>query len=233
MSYEVLSSELYEDSDEKRSIRSKRKGPKKDKFKISPFYIHLGLVLLFLIFLFFLFTYDFSFDFGSDEGVESSGNFIIVGDMQFFNISYVGNLSLISTAFVLDTQSGKFTEGSKDFEISGFNGKIFHENKSIVIEGIADKIQFGSSSLNVNGGTFSLKSYKKTGFDVEYDNLSLYFDKGSFRMDKNLKFEFINGSVDFSKVNVSVNYDGAFTFSGKSDLVELNAPSQGVLIKYS
>lgn len=233
MGYDILTDDLYEENSEKPKPKKhrgeKKMSGKKIELSINPFYIHLSIIIVVLLILFLFFMGDFSFDLGEED---KKGHVSIVGDLSSLYKNYSGNIELFASEFILETRTGKFTEGGKDFDIENFNGSISYENKSVVFEGIADKIIFGNSNLNLQGENFSLHATKKTRVTLYFDSLNLGFKEGNIKLDSSLNYDFIDSNINISGMNTTITYDGSFTFVGKPDYLVLNAPKDYLQIKF-
>lgn len=228
MAYKVMSDELYEKSSD-----SSKKGPKKDskkKININPLYIHIGILVIILLSLILFFSSSISFDFSKDE-VEIV---TLVGNLEQFNKTYQGNISIYSKQSILETTNAKIDESSKDFYIDGFVGTIsLADNISMVIEGVAQKIDYGKNTLNLKGSHFKLQSFKKTNVALLFENLDLKFIDGRIKVADALNYEFENSTIILNNYNTTLSYDGMFSFSGPVDGFTLkNSNSNNIQITY-
>ena len=206
-------------------------GSKKGKFgifNISPFYIHLFLVVVLFIGLIMIFMSDFSFDL--EENMDS--RIVLIGDLEEFERNYSGNLEVFSSRYNLETEIGSFEDNSKSFEIENFSGKMMYVNNSIIFSGVATKIKFGGSLLNLDGGFFKLFSTKKTTVSVTYDELLLNFENGRIKLGETFNYELIGSEVKLLDFNNSMTYDGTFSFVGISNSFNVYSKSQGLNITY-
>lgn len=222
MGYEVVSDDLYDKgkNHDKKSPKKDSKGTKKVSF--NPLYIHITILVIILIAVILYFFSNFSFNFSNNE-IE---NINIVGDLDKFNKSYQGDIELYSKQFILETNIGKFDEGSKYFKILGFSGIITKsDNFSIIIKGVAEKIEYGKSVLTLNGKSFKLESFKKTNINLYFKELELNFKEGRIKVGNSLNYEFENSSIILNNYNTTLNYDGMFSFSGPTDKFILKNPT--------
>ena len=224
MGYDVLSSDLFDDSKKKPSKKKKESAG----FAIKPIYIHIGLIIIIILGLLYFFIGDI--DFGGDS--KKVGELKIVGDIKSFNETYLGDLNLYSASFILETGSGIFEESSKDVLIENFNGRILYDNNSIVLSGNCDSIEYGKNKLTIKSGNFTLTSKKKTRINIFMDNLTLDFIEGNLKLDDMLSHDFEDSIVDFKNFNLTMTYDGTFTFLGYTDSFVVISPDNGLKISY-
>ena len=134
--------------------------------------------------------------------------------------------------FTLETPDGMFDGEGTNFEIENFAGNLALNNNSFLFTGSASTISFGKNKLLLNGKTFTLTSTKKTTVDLFFSELSLIFNKGRVKLSDDLNYEFTNTTVLAKDFNVSVSYDGTFSFTGPTKSFSLSNPSQGLEINY-
>ena len=223
MGYEVLSDDLYEDKDF--NEKPKKKGHKKSKetsekssFQFNPMYLHITILILVLIGIIYFFTSDFSL---STKDVQDK-QVTIVGDISNFEKNFSGDIELYSTEFKLETTTSNFDDAAKDFFIKGFNGTIYLKNNSIILNGIAEKIDFGKNLIKLQNTRFLLESKKKTNLNLFFDEISLNVSEGRIILGDTLNYEFINSRIDLLNYNASVSYDGVFSFIGTTSKFNLN-----------
>ena len=223
MSYDILSDDLFDEDKKVRPQNRRSKGP-----RIKPFYIHLGIVIIVLFLLFYFLLSDVSLDFGKKD----EGTLTLIGQLESFNESYSGNLELYSSKFIIETSSGDFDEIAKDINIENFSGIIYYHNTSIKVEGTAHKIKFGKNSLNINGDIFQLESTKKTEIDLLFDTLNLNFTSGTAKLDRTLTYDFKDSLITMYSTNLTMIYDGTFSFDGISKNFTINSPQSNLLITH-
>ena len=231
MSYEILKDDVKHKSSSGGSKGDKKKKNfLKDKLKIKPMYIHIIVIIIVLILLGIYIFNNFDFKFkDSKDGEELT---TIVGKLKQFNETYRGNLNIYSSEFMLKTPSGKFNAESKDIAIKNFSGNILHKNHSIILDGIADKIEFGANQLNLDGGSFVLNSTKKTTMDLYFNNLNLNYEKGRIKLNDDLNYQFANSTIMLQNYNFSFSYDGTFSFQGKTGNFKLLTSNPHITISY-
>jgi len=156
----------------------------------------------------------------------------MVGQLENFNLNYSGNLNLYSGEFFLKTKQGEFNSESLDIEIIDFNGSIFFENRSIVLEGNSNLINFGKNNIILAGEEFRLISIKKTNLDLYFDEVKLDFDEGVIKLGSQLNHEFENTSITLNNFNSSFAYDGTFSITGICDNLILETSKPKLKIYY-
>ena len=215
MSYEILSDDIKSSS--AKSYSDKKKKGKKPKF--NPMYIHIAIIALIIILLGIYLLSNIEFEFKDSKKPQEL--ITIIGTLQHFNETYNDTIEIYSSQFTLETKNSKFDVRSEDIEIEDFNGLISLQNKSIIFQGTANKIEYGSNELNLNGEKFILNSTKKTKIDLQFNNLKLDFKNGRIKLDSELNYEFGNSTIILRNSNFSMNYDGTFSFTGHTDNLTL------------
>lgn len=233
MGYEILADDLFDDNKKKKPKKDKtssksEKGSK--KIDINPLYIHIGIILVILLLLFFLFSDSINFTFKTDDKKDI---IVLVGDLNSFNKNYSGDLEIYVSNSELRTVNSVLELKSTDLEIKNFQGNVYlDKNKSIILDGNADKIIYGKNILNLENSKFQLTSYDKTNAKLYFDILDLDFKEGMIKLNEKLNYEFLNSSISLKNYNMSFNYDGTFTFSGESSEFTLDTKNPNLIVTY-
>ncbi len=204
------------------------RGPLGFLSNINPFYIHLMFIIIIIILLFLFFSPNSAKN--NDDKLTNDVSF--VGEVIDFNISYLGNLTLHSSHFSLETSKVKLNETNKNFLINNFNGNIYYKDDSIFASGTADRIKYGENIINLDGDSFVLNSDKKVTFDMYFDNLNITFNKGRIKMSDSLNYELDNSTINVLNFNASVSYDSIFSFSGNTDYFKVETKNKGITILF-
>ena len=193
-------------------------GNSKTKKKINPLFIHIGFLLLLLLVIVVFLLADFSF-FSEDD---SRPILKIVGSQENFSLEYQGDLLIDTNEYSLRTQTGLFDGNSQQFSVKNFSGTISLEDKSIFFEGVGQNISFGKNKIQLDGGIFVLNSSQKTTLSFLLDSLSMNFTSGTFKFDESLTYDFEEAQIDMVQANMSMVYDGIFSFKGYVDSFTFN-----------
>lgn len=223
-----MSDELYDKSESSKKKDSKKGS--KNKIQINPIYIHIGLILLIILLLFYFFS-DFSFNFSNND--EKIQIITLVGNLKQFNKTYSGDLDIYSKQFILQTTNAKYNENSKDIKIKGFNGTIaLSDNMSLILKGVAEKIEYGKNNIEIKGTKFEFESFKKTSINLLFKELNLNFEDGRIKVGEDLNYEFENSSINLNNYNATLSYDGMFSFSGPLETFNLKNLNNNIQISY-
>lgn len=233
MAYEVLSDDLYE-SDSKPSPKRKRTHENTSResgsSSFNPIYLHIAVIVIIILGLFFYFSEDFNFNFKDEPKKTTLG---VIGNLDNFSYKFEAeNFNLHSSEFILEAQDGVFSDKGMDFKISNFSGVLYLENKTLIVEGVAQRLEYDRNVFQLKGKPFKLVSSKKTTTDIYFDTISLNFTTGRIKLDENLNYDFTNSSIVLKKFNTSMSYDGTFSFTGHLDEFAFSSPNQHLNILY-
>jgi hypothetical protein len=238
MGYDILSDDLFDESDSKKATKKSKKdsksgggGKKFPPFSLSPMVIHIALIVILLLVILFLLFSNFSFDMGGEEKKEKD-SLTFLGKLSGLTENYSGDLSLSSSEFVLNTPNARFKETKKEVSIESFNGTIGFENESIVFKGEAEIIEFGSNTFRLEGDSFELLSKGKTTLNLFFENITLDFSDGTFLINDHLRHEFSESKATLENYNFSLSYDGTFSISGTAEHAEISSPEEQVSVTY-
>ncbi len=231
MGYDVLSDDLYEDSPAKKKPRraAARSSGQEDSEGFNYKYIHIAVVVLLLLLLLFFLLKNITFSFNGEEPIEKIS---IIGDLNTFDKKYVGDLSLYSSEFFLKTPDGNFNSQATQIDISNFSGNIFLENRSIMVKGTGNEINYGNNVVKLNGRDFTLRSVKKTKLNLYFENISLDMGEGLIKISDQLNHEFENATIDIKNFNSSFTYDGTFSIAGECKELKLKTTKPKLTIVY-
>lgn len=188
-------------------------GNSKSKKKLNPLFIHIGFLLLLLLIVVVFLLADFSFL--SDEN--SRPVLKIVGSQENFSLDYQGDLLIDTNQYSLRTQTGLFDGNSQQFAVENFSGSITLHGESMFFEGVAQNISFGKNKIQLDGGIFVLNSSQKTTLSFFLNTLDLNFTTGTLKFDESLTYDFEEATIDMTKANMTMVYDGIFSFKGYVD----------------
>lgn len=228
MAYDILSDDVLDDSSNKRSSKRNRSRNNNNGGGIPPLLIHFLIILVIVAIIFGIF---FAF-FNGNEEKEHSGKVTFIGDLEEFNETYQGDLQILATEFVLNTQNGIFEDKSKEIHIKKFSGNIYFEDKSLNFEGVSESVKYGNNLIKIGNNKFNLTTSKKSNIKLFFDEINLTFNSGSVKLDNTLNFKFENSSVNVKKFNMTLSYDGTFSLSGNNELFTLSAPNEKLKITY-
>jgi len=231
MGYEILSNDLLHTND-----KPDKKRPgflKRILRKINPFHIHLGLIIILGLSIFLVFMSDFNFDFGFNFQDNETGVLTLSGEFASFSQNYTGNLSVYSSKFTIETQTGKFDGESKTIFLENFSGYIKQTNKSLIFDGTSNKIEFGNNHINTNDGRMKIISTGKTQTDLLLEKVYFPNLDGNAKLDSTLNYGFDNSSINITKFKVKMTYDGSYTFSGKAEKFAISSNNHNLKIIYN
>lgn len=200
----------------------------KRKHRFNPVIFHLLVILLIIYGIYYFFSSDFEIDMGTPD---ENGQILLVGELEDFYQEYNGNLKIKTGEFILETQTSKIEEKSKEFEIKNFKGSFFLENDELIFYGTAGVIKYDKNELKLAPQEkFELKTLDKTSFELYFNNLTLYFNEGRVKIDDTLNYEFRNSTIQLGDSNLTISYDGKFSFAGTSKKFDLTSPKQNLKI---
>lgn len=247
MSYEILNKDIFSDDEPGKDSKKKDKikytksdndnldldkdDKKKFKFEFKQFYLNLFIILVIVILIILFFTTNMSSYFNTKNN-DNSKTLVLVGDLSEFNKTINGNLSIYSSEFELKYPNSVLNDQSKDIFIENYSGQVYLENKSIIFDGMANKIGFGKNNLNLNYNKFKLTSKVKTTLNFKIPIMNLKFENGRIIFDEVLNYEFLNSSILLNNFNTSMTYDGTFSFSGTTDEFTLNSSKDNLVVNY-
>lgn len=230
MAYEILNNDLFEDSDKRDKRKDKmpklRDEPDSDPSKI-PIAIHIILIVVVLIVIgYFVITF---FD---GDNMSADKELKILGGIDSFEYNYVGNLKLKANKFEIESVSGKFSDVNKEILIANFTGMISLMNKTIIVKGNSNGINYGGNSLNLKGEEFTLTSQNKVEFSMFFDNLSLSMSDAEIRLADTLSYRFKEADIELFGFNSTIIYDGTFSIEGYPNEFGIVSPTDGIYIAY-
>ena len=233
MGYKILNDDIYDDSTPTRRAApaTPRRAPARrvaqSGIVIQPLHIHLFIIsMLVLALLIYFIT---GLDFNNNEKSES---ILLIGILDNFNESFIGDIKISSTDFVLKTKGGTFSSSSNDVVLSNFTGNIMLLNESIVFSGKSEKVEYGKNVINIDYQYFELISLKKTDIELFYDQLNLTFKEGRIKVDDKLNFEFKNSTIVLNDFNSTFSFDGIFSFTGVAKSFILNSLHPNLDLSY-
>jgi hypothetical protein len=221
MPYDVLRDDLY-DQNSRNQNNSGSSGS---------FLIHLLLIILILFVIGSIVYFFWPEDLFGTNSEEESVTFL--GQLKEFNESYEGDLNVTSSQFTLLIPSGRFDDSSKTLSIENFSGRIYLFNNSVHYDGVAKRIKYAGNTINLEGDSFTLDSRRKTKTQLFYEDLELNFESGRLKLNNELNFEFTDTKVELKNYNVSLSYDGSFSFSGIAEHFTLDAPNEFLSLSYT
>ncbi len=205
-------------------------GKKKPKssFDLRPFLIHLAFVgiLLAIIFVFFF------FDSSSLFGEEKEDSLIMVGDLKYFSKEISGDLVVEPKMFSLKIPSGSFEGQNSEVVLKGFDGKVTYLNKSLVFDGTVSTIEFGKNTIDNGGGKILFEARNRVTFPLQVTDLSLDFEEGTLKIKDGLVYSLEETVIELTSINMTVVFDGMFSFSGEAKNMKLLDSQRGVSITY-
>lgn len=225
MSYEILSDELYESSEDKKKPKKKTLF---SSIKINPLYIHTAIIFIIILGILLYIGMNLT-----TPSKENQNSITLIGDLSSFEKEFIGNLSLEAQEFSIEGPNLKLEGTSKEIEIKNFNGSFYLENETFFIQGKAQYLSYGNNQLNLNNQNFSLSSFKTTQLSVFFTDLSLDFKEARIMLDEVLNYEFKEGIITLEEFNTTFTYDGTFSFYGIPATFNLNAPQDKLAISYN
>lgn len=225
MAYDIYSKDVLHDSDDSSSSQKKSSSgsPSKVPFDISNgLIVNIALILLLLIIIGVFYFGDFSL---KDE-VEVD-EIILTGDLVSFNKNITGEINIYAGEYELILNTGTFSGNNENFKLEDFNGTIKYVNKSFILLGTVDLVEFGRNKLNVKHLPIELRIKNKLKFDSFFDKLELDFNEGRIKVNEDLNLKLTDSNIIFYDVNLNLNYDGKFSINSnaKSFVLENKAPN--------
>lgn len=226
--YDILSKDILDNPDSSDS-KKKGKGKHDNSIIIPPIVVHIIIVLFLVGIVFMLYTVFFS----TSQTGSRTDIITFVGELESFNKTYEGNMTLNLASFTLETEVGTFYETSKRLNIENFDGNIYLKEKELIFEGTGNRILFDKNIINLRGSEFRIVSSRKTNVNLYFEETQLNFTKGRVRVNNDLNFEFREGTVNLKNFTSSFNFDGVFSISGTGSEFHLDAPRENLVISYN